>query len=252
MIPTQTLKSSPREKGQALTEFIILIPILIGISLLCIEMGRWYIHRQLLHYALYEASRAGSKDHANPHTIQQAFIKATLPLFAIHGKKAQQYQAQYFKQYPWKIQQLSPTPKDFQQYAILNTPKGRGIPNTFLSERPKGIYQANTLELQLDYRHKLLIPFIARLIGEGKDYIVISIRQKQFMQTHALYAGKPLPINTPTTLIATSRQKLHSMHFAHATSIGIPKSTPIERSVIIVPKRDEKCGVSLCCEDESQ
>lgn len=73
------------EKGVSITEFIIVAPLILFLSLIGIQYGLIYNAKLNLTYAAYEASRAGAIYNADPARIQDAFFKGLVPYFASSG-----------------------------------------------------------------------------------------------------------------------------------------------------------------------
>ncbi len=70
-----------RAHGVAMIEFVIVAMPLLFTGLAAVELGRWYLVRQAVGYALFEAARAGSVSGAHPLAITQAFERALSPLY---------------------------------------------------------------------------------------------------------------------------------------------------------------------------
>jgi hypothetical protein len=62
-------------------EFVIVAMPLLLTGLAAVELGRWYLVRQAVGYALFEAARTGSVSGARPLAITQAFQRALSPLY---------------------------------------------------------------------------------------------------------------------------------------------------------------------------
>lgn len=72
-------------KGVSVTEFVIIAPLILFLSLIGIQYGLIYNAKLNLTYAAYEASRAGAIYNADPARIQDAFFKGLVPYFSSSG-----------------------------------------------------------------------------------------------------------------------------------------------------------------------
>ncbi|WP_328705942.1 TadE family protein [Acinetobacter baretiae] len=77
--------SYSKQIGVSITEFIIIAPLVLFLSLIGIQYGLIYNAKLNLTYAAYEASRAGAIYNADPARIQDAFFKGLIPYFSSSG-----------------------------------------------------------------------------------------------------------------------------------------------------------------------
>lgn len=78
------IKTSSGNSGQALTEFVIVFPIIIYFTLILIQTALIYNAYQVVNYAAYCSGRAGIVYKGNMEKIRKAAILAAIP---IAGKK---------------------------------------------------------------------------------------------------------------------------------------------------------------------
>ncbi|AIL33124.1 TadE family protein [Basilea psittacipulmonis] len=250
------------ESGSALSEFIIcILPVLLLMSA-CFELSRWYIHRQVLYHALHEAARAGAAHHADSSVIDTTFLQTVSLLYPNEQK-----QVNFYKEYPLDIRVLSPTKKDFEKYKIRHPSGQTLIRNTFLLEQSKkkpGIYQANTLILELNHPYIPLFPWFNTLLRWQDDFFQIKLTHYHAMQSHVLSAGAGQAIKTP--LSKRPRQPMISdKHPSYDDSSddvrNIKESAPDKEAYLykllslsgeenrsILPYDQGLCGVNVCCE----
>jgi hypothetical protein len=175
--------SRPAESGAALVEFhlvslLVMLPMLLGILQVAL-IGTGY---HVLALAAREAARAGAVDHARIDSMQRALAEQLLPLvvdltrvnaqggppdFVADGlARAMEEVALYSD-----VQRIAPTREDFSDHA--RTRGGvSGIPNDaleFRSDAPgrtsgRSVQQANLLRIEVLYCHRLVVPFIDRIL----------------------------------------------------------------------------------------
>lgn len=198
-------------KGFSTVEFLIAaIPCLL-LSLICFEFTRWYQYKQVLNLALLEASRQAMVKNADFEIIEKTFNTEALPLFV--SKSATKLQKKtYAKNWkligrPWEITVHSPTCKDLKKWhdssLVFALPL---INNNYQKEQAElksdtSIYDANTLDLELIYPYKPVVPgvqiLISTLLGKTssdiyKDrifshgYLPIKTRVRVTMHSHPL------------------------------------------------------------------
>ena len=195
VFPTRLWRS--RQQGSGLPEFLVVAGPLIMTALGGIEITHWMFVRQAVGLALAEAARAGSTLHARPQDIASAFEQGLEPFFpptasatatgrvaTAVARTAYRLQGQ-----PWHIQIISPGLAAFADFpaSTAKAPHPSGlaaINNAYQPEQhqaalqsgwPQGkgpvsqqtIFDANTLTLQLTWRHLPLLPGMATLMGDA-------------------------------------------------------------------------------------
>jgi Flp pilus assembly protein TadG len=205
MIPSARHPSSRRGQGGAsMLETLIALPILCLLGLGAIQFGLLMQARQALSFALLEAARAGSADHADPATVRSGLARGLVPWlfgasdvsdYARNLARASVDLARSEATGRLMLSQVSPHPASFEDWGE----PGRGasgellasvteIPNDNLSVRstrmlpssgvaglrgaePIGqrsgqtLTDANLLSLQLDYAVPLKVPVVGRVLA---------------------------------------------------------------------------------------
>jgi hypothetical protein len=188
----------------SMIETLIAVPILLIVGLGALQFALVLQARHALNFALIEAARAGSVDHADPLAIRNGLARGLLPW--LHGAQGQ---AEYLQNLMrtevhliegeaqgWVLlAQQSPTPESFDDWAEpARNANGellegvREIPNDNLRVRsvrmqpasgvaglrgaePIGqvsgqtLNDANLLRLRLDYGVPLVVPLVGRLMA---------------------------------------------------------------------------------------
>jgi len=68
-------------KGQAMVEFIIVIPVLILLIFGTIQIGFIYSAKTTLNYATFQAARLGAVNHATYSSMRRGLIRGLAPLY---------------------------------------------------------------------------------------------------------------------------------------------------------------------------
>lgn len=180
--------------GAAVLEFTLAaLPLLLA-GFAAFEIGRWYIARHAVGYALMEAARAGSLAHANPRTIETTLERALLPLWGGDGTPSSDAMARARLQQRrlrlqddhgiplWQLAVVSPATAHFDDFGHVAGQEGRRyIRHSYQSEQhrqyeqlgyelgrgPRSgatIFEANILTLHLVYLHQPLLPGLSALL----------------------------------------------------------------------------------------
>lgn len=188
MLTVYRFRKPGAQCGASALEFtIIAIPILL-VALAAIEISGWFLIKQTLSLALLEAGRAGIVDHARPSTIETAFERALLPVYAAPSRQDTHTRLQQSLLRreqrsgvpPWQISIVSPSPAAFTDFSsrriLVDGARGLAhIDNNYQAEQharylqqgwPFGrgpasggtIFDANSLVLHLSYMHEPLVP----------------------------------------------------------------------------------------------
>ena len=173
--------------GQAMVEFIIVIPVLILLIFGAIQIGLIYSAKTTLNYATFQSARLGAVNNATYSSLRRGLIRGLAPLYTSNTslntvrtdidaginsnniKRDAQSEVDAFT----KIIRLSPTKQQFSAsaFGVLNTDNVYEIPNDNLMYRPTNkqsnasIQDANLLKIRVQYCYKLMVPLVNRIIG---------------------------------------------------------------------------------------
>ena len=184
-------------KGQAMTEFIIIAFVLLLLTLGLAQLVFIYQTKTNLNYATFEAIRAGTLENASPKAIKDGFARGMAPSFVrvvdAPGKSATtqisrntalatayQYAYNEMKDYV-RFQRINPTtemffvgsgwgkpipPWEISQEKLQSIASSY-IPNEHLLYKPATqkklsvtIQDANLLKIRVTYCMKLIVPFV--------------------------------------------------------------------------------------------
>lgn len=173
--------------GQAMIEFIIVIPVLILLVFGTVQIGLIYSAKTTLNYATFQAARLGAVNNATYSSLRRGLIRGMAPLYTSNAsldtvrtdidaginslgtKRDSQTDMDNYT----KIIRLSPTRKQFtaSAFGVKNADDIYEIPNDNLMYRPTtqkdgvSIQDANLLKIRVQYCYKLMVPLVNRIIG---------------------------------------------------------------------------------------
>jgi hypothetical protein len=166
---------SRRSRGQALVEYIIILPVLLMLVLGSIQFAMLYRVKSTLDYATFIGARQGALKNASSLSIKDGIASSMTPLFTykddipnlLKGRAISMIEV--FNPLTMKVEVLSPTKKMADDFAIVdpeNPTSKRIIPNDNLTYRPTteggssgiNIQDANLLKIRVTYCAKLVVP----------------------------------------------------------------------------------------------
>jgi hypothetical protein len=218
----KSIRRPVQSHGAALLEFQIvalfaLLPLLLGI----LQMVLLLIASHVLHYAVYQAARAGAVAGADPQVMRRALAQGLIPLHAVTsgeisagnlvGVVATAYaRASVATAAFATLDVVSPSAAAFADFAEP-TEAGAAIRNDDLMHRslapgPRSgqtRLQANLLHLRVRYCQPLLVPLVSQLL--------VSLLQRLSADAHdqlCLHSGR-LPLQAEVTLNMQSDARFH-------------------------------------------
>jgi hypothetical protein len=169
-----------RARGAAMVEFTVVAPIITLLGLLVLQWALLANARQQIDHATFMAARAGSTGHANPDTMQQAYVRNLLPLYGGGHDSAtlarSHARARLETEQFSRLRVLNPTRESFDDWhdSALGQRYGRrAIPQSQLPFRPltapgarsgQTLHDANLLKLWVTHGYSLNVPLAGRLI----------------------------------------------------------------------------------------
>lgn len=168
------------ERGQAMVEFLVILPAMLMLIFGAIQFALIFHAKITLNYAAYEAARAGSLGNADFNEVREGFARGLAPLYSYSADDKDQvaaFQRAREKvlnlvddQILVRIERLNPSTE------VLNHYKGNGeIPNDNLlfrnfsssssaDKNKVSIQDANLLQIRITYWYPLYVPLINRMI----------------------------------------------------------------------------------------
>jgi hypothetical protein len=171
-----------RQRGQAMLEYIYVLPILLLLVLGAIQFGFIFQAKSTLNYATFVATREGALNNGSMSKISEGLTAGMLPLFAHSQLSANQRDLKLLKT-AWRYASADVNNPKLTQITIVNpTPialgvfrtsseSGDEIPNDNLMYRPvdimggdMNIQDANLLKVRVTYCFRMAVPLLNRLI----------------------------------------------------------------------------------------
>ncbi len=199
-----------RQRGAAIVEAVIALPILLAIILGAIQFGLIYQAKATLNFAGLQAARAGAVSNARPEAIRRGLSRGLAPLYSpdssVEGVARTIARINAALVTDARIRILNPTREAFDDFGE-DVEGVREIPNDRLHSRSTtigalsglNIQDANLLRVEVMYGYELQVPlvnaFIARiLLATGERRAVLDTFQQQLLRR-----GR-LPIVTTATV----------------------------------------------------
>ncbi len=203
-----------RQTGQSMTEFLVVMPVMLLLIFGAIQFVFIYQAKTTLNYATFEATRAGSLENASRQAIENGFTRGITPLFArttmINNKEdtlaekvlsARDFARSEVENGFVKIERINPTSSAFNSFYDADVFAATGvkqIPNDNLSFRRSAngaLQDANLLKLRVTYCMKLIVPMVDKIITSA----VLSVTKDSF-EKNCLDAEGRLPIVSQATI----------------------------------------------------
>ena len=180
-------RSSKSQNGHAMTEFVIVIPVLILLIFGTIQIGLIYSAKVTLNYATFQAARLAATNNGTYSSLRRGLIRGLAPLYTsssdLDGIKydiakgvdsnATRRDAKSEVDGYTRIIRLSPTAAAFSQNASnVNADGTIEIPNDNLMFRPDNddfdganLQDANLLKIRVQYCYRLMVPIVNKIIA---------------------------------------------------------------------------------------
>jgi len=170
------------ENGQAMPEFVIILPVLLFIVLGTLQFAFIYHAKITLNYATFESVRAGSLNNARSYAMANAMARSLAPLYT-HAdtvaayKQARERVRNEINNGYLRIDIINPSPNAFSDYG-RNQGGEVQIANdnliyrgaTIGKDSNQTIQDANLLKIQTYYCFELIVPFVNRIIWSMMRY----------------------------------------------------------------------------------
>lgn len=225
-----------RHKGQAMTEYLIILPSLLLLILGVIQLAFIYQAKSTLNYATFLGARQGSLKNANLTSIKDGVAGGMTPFF-MHTStapdvpdlvKARLISAiEIFNPRTASVEILSPS---FDAFNGLNL--GGSIPNDNLMYRTASadgmsIQDANLLKIRVTYCVKLIVPFVDRIIYGLATGIqsVSNLTNESFWQSNA--ETRPNLCSAINAAYGNGETLVQSMNAPEASGLTGPEKTAL-------------------------
>ena len=182
---------SPKHQGQAMVEFLIVMPVFILLIFGTVQVALIYSAKTTLNYATFQAARIGALNNATYTGIRKGLVRGLAPLFTnsnsrtgpdvsqdiaagIDSGGSRKDAASEVDGYV-RIIRVSPRAAIFSTgssgFGELNSDGIAQIPNSQLMYRDTKlasnvtIQDANLLKIRVQYCYELIVPMVSRVIG---------------------------------------------------------------------------------------
>ncbi|MDA8092756.1 MAG: pilus assembly protein [Betaproteobacteria bacterium] len=203
------------EAGQAMAEYLIVLPSLLLLVLGAIQFALVFMAKSTLDLAAFDGARNGTLNNASTTSIREGVARGLAPLYqsgmpvsgpSLAGVATAEADALLAVEDPVKvdIEQLNPSPAAFQDFATTmsfaddsgNLQTTKAIPNSGLLYQPttpgaqsnESIQDANLLKIRVHYCYPLIVPFVNTTIR-----IIMSVAgapsTSSWALSHATYIG---------------------------------------------------------------
>ena len=190
---TKALRRMPsfqNKGGQAMTEFLVVLPVLILLVFGTIQIGFIYSAKTTLNYATFQAARLAAVNNASYSSLRRGLARGLAPLFTSTttltdlkgdieegvgiGTDGSRRNAISEVDNYVRIIRISPMASHFENsgFGVENDDGIYQIPNDNLMYRPDdddvdgaSIQDANLLKIRVQYCYKLMVPLVNRMIG---------------------------------------------------------------------------------------
>ncbi|TBU95867.1 hypothetical protein DNK34_03620 [Pseudomonas dryadis] len=172
-----------RNRGQAMVEFLIVIPVLILLIFGMVQAALIYTAKSGLNYATFQAARIGAMNHAQYEDIRRGLIRGMYPMFSHSQMSAEQRMELTVAEVDNHvlITRISPSQDSFSAFQtahadlLADGESTPAIPNDNLMYRapqqnPVSIQDANLLKIRVQYCMKLIVPMVEHLLSSASSF----------------------------------------------------------------------------------
>lgn len=171
------------QQGQAMTEFLIIIPVLILLIFGAVQAALIYSAKTGLNYATFQAARLGAVNNAQYADMRRGLLRGMYPMFSQYAdaKKRMEVTVWEVDNYVL-ITRISPDSAAFSAWAVGHDglleegESTQAIPNDNLmyrpmQQKPVSIQDANLLKIRSQYCMRLIVPMVDRLLSAGSRFV---------------------------------------------------------------------------------
>ncbi|MGQ0709923.1 MAG: DUF192 domain-containing protein [Rhodoferax sp.] len=203
-----------RQQGATMVEFTVVGPVIILLGLSILQYGLMFFAKNQVNHAAFMAARAGSTGNASIFSVENAYVKALIPLYGggtSSAELAQSYARANADVGAYaKIELLNPTKESYDDWndpGLQNTLGGgkRVIPNSSLSAKDptrigstsgQSIHDANLIKLKIVHGFEPKVPLLGLVY---KKYLQWMDPGTDAEHTRLVGAGR-IPMVTHVTL----------------------------------------------------
>ncbi len=269
--------SSASGAGQAMVEFLVVIPVLILLIFGAIQIGFIYSAKTTLNYATFQAARLASVNNATYSAMRRGLIRGISPLYTnapslsdleqsieagINSPGLRRDGVMEVDNY-MRVIRLNPLSSHFSpgQYGELNADGTYQIPNDNLMYRPDGvkstvsIQDANLLKLKVQYCYKLMVPIVNRVIGNLSELnnqrtnqkIYETVNDPRFADANRFYVNQSAGLTADYDELCQDRAENHE-GFIISSEVTVRMQSPAFNQETELNSDFDMCdGVRMVC-----
>ena len=170
-----------RMHGQAMVEFLIIIPVLIILIFAAIQIGFIYSAKNGLNYATFQAARLGALNSAQYSDMRRGLLRGMYPMFSQFPENERMEQTALEVDNFVMITRISPSTDMFSAFEedhddLLGDGESRpAIPNSNLmyhqnEEGGPNLQDANLLKIRVQYCMRLIVPMVDNLLSSASSF----------------------------------------------------------------------------------
>ncbi len=235
MSTPQPAPSSRQGRGQAMVEFLIIIPVLILLIFGAFQATLIYSAKSGLNYAAFQAARLGAVNNAQYESMRRGLLRGMYPMFSQYPEATRMEKTAEEVDNFVLITRISPALNSFSAWQIPHDGlrsagiTAQAIPNDNLMYRsaqqnPVSIQDANLLKIRVQYCLKLIVPMVENLLSSASKFNQrqsggsFSENSKQSWDQYATICGKRKGF--VLTAEATVRMQSAAIHDAQNCGSG--------------------------------
>jgi hypothetical protein len=237
--------ATDRQRGVAMVETVIALPILLAVILGAIQFALIYQAKATLNHAALQAARAGAVEHADPDAIRRGLARGLAPLYSppssLSGYSATVARVYADVQTNARIRILNPTREAFEDFAE-EVDGVEEIPNDRLHARSTtpgarsglNIQDANLLRIEVTYGYELKVPIVNWFIT--RSLLALPGRSGYDAFEQQLLRRTMLPIVSTSTVRMQSPARLNDLVVSRE---DLPDGERFDASSAPPPVRDD-------------
>jgi hypothetical protein len=207
-------------RGQSITEFVIVIPVLLLMVLGTLQLALIYMAKSTLNQAAMSGARQGAVNHASLCSMRRGVVKGLTPLYLNTSDSDSTLGYYETRARAWgktmlgvlggldnvKITVLNPSSKSFTDFAVANPDDGgkKEIPNSRLmyrsttlgSQSGQTIQDANLLKIRVQYCYRMIVPYVSTVLA--------TLHKGDSGFTHSCYVAGGAALSSYATVLMQS------------------------------------------------
>ncbi|CDZ95486.1 TadE/TadG family type IV pilus assembly protein [Pseudomonas saudiphocaensis] len=176
------MKPRGPQHGQAMVEFLIIIPVLILLIFGAVQAALIYSAKNGLNYATFQAARIASMNSAQYTDIRRGLLRGMYPMFSQFPENERMERTATEVDNFVLVTRISPSTAMFAAYGedhgdlFGDGEERKAIPNSSLmysqdDDAGLPLQDANLLKIRVQYCMRLIVPMVDRLLSSGSRFV---------------------------------------------------------------------------------